>query len=105
MAMTVMNKFAASEDVIEPLLEELAAHRTVLAEQPGFLNGAVYRQVGGPGRFNVINVAHWESPEAFEAARKVLADAYAEKGSTPVARYGELGVEADHGAYAEVVSY
>ena len=43
--------------------------------------------------------------EAFEAARTVLADLYAKEGSTPVAEYARLGVEADHGAYAETVSY
>ncbi len=77
----------------------------MLTKQPGFVKGAVYRQTGGPGRFNVVNIAPWESAEAFDAARKALAEVYAAKGSTPVAEHARLGVEADHSACTEIVSY
>jgi heme-degrading monooxygenase HmoA len=105
MAVTVINKFVVSETAMPAFLEEFARHRSVLAAQPGFESGTLYRQQGGPGRFNIVNVAHWASAEALDAARKVLGAQYAAKRSDPGAEYERLGVEADHGLYGAIESY
>lgn len=43
------------------------AARDFLATQPGYIDTMLY-EATGPARFQLINVAHWESPEHFTRA-------------------------------------
>jgi len=101
----VINKFIVPEAVLDQFLTEFAAHRTFLAARPGFLTGTLYRKQGGPGRFNIVNIAHWEGPDALEAARSAMGAYYAEKGTDPGAVYRRLGVKSDIASYSAIVTY
>ncbi len=39
-----------------------------MQRQPGFLNSRLHRALRPDARFRFINVAEWESPQAFQAA-------------------------------------
>ncbi|WP_026381758.1 antibiotic biosynthesis monooxygenase family protein [Afifella pfennigii] len=102
---TVINKFAISPEAIDAFLAEFRAHRDLLAAQPGFLDGALYRKVDGPGRFTIVNLARWGSVEALRSARDALVRAYAARGEDPSSAYRRLGVEADLATYQALESY
>jgi heme-degrading monooxygenase HmoA len=101
----VINKFVVPDGAREAFLAEFAEHRRFLAARPGFRKGALYVKESGPGRFNFVNVAFWESPEALAAARQALGAHYAQAGGSPGDLYARLGVEADLGAYAALEEY
>ena len=105
MGVTVINKFVVPEEAVEAFLDEFSEHRAFLAAQPGFLSGALYRKAGGPGRFNLVNRARWESAGHLAAAREALGKLYEARGSDPGALYRRLGVEADIASYSEIVTY
>lgn len=86
-------------------MAEFEKHRSFLSARDGFLHGALYKKKSGAGRFNVVNLAVWESARALEAARNAMGNHYAERGIRPDHRYGELGVEVDMANYVTLLDY
>jgi quinol monooxygenase YgiN len=78
-----------------------AVHRTdrILRAQPGFVRHDVFEQSAGPGRFNFVTVAEWESQSAIDAARSEVTAAHAKSGFNPQETLARLGIEADIGIY------
>lgn len=101
----VINKFVVPDEALDAFLGEFAAHRAFLAAQPGFLRGALYRKSGGPGRYNIVNVAFWETAAALQKARDAMGAHYAQSGADPGGVYRRLGVEADIATYTALEDY
>lgn len=60
----------------------------------GFVEGYVYEQSDGDASapYNVVTVAVWETPQAFEAAKKAVASEYQRLGFNPQATVKGLNV-------------
>ena len=76
-------------------LQKVRSTREILRRQPGFIRDALLEQVSGPGRFNIVTVAEWESQAAIDAARAVVMKAHAESVFSPQEMMARLGIEAD----------
>jgi len=68
---------------------------------PGFVRHAIFEQSSGPGAFNFVTLAEWESVEALEGASKSVAARFAASGFNPQEVRARLGIEADVAIYLE----
>ena len=78
-----VDKFVVPAAAREEFLRRVEETHQLLRRQPGFIRDAILEQVSGPGRFNIVTIAEWESQEAIEAARTVGSKAHVERGFDP----------------------
>jgi heme-degrading monooxygenase HmoA len=97
-----VDKFVVPQRAHEEFLKRVRATHQVLRRQPGFIRDTLLEQVAGPGRFNIVTVAEWESQEAIDAARVVVKKAHAESGFSPQEAMARLGIEADIANYKHI---
>src|SRR5262245_12580797 len=97
-----MDKFKVPAAARGEFLERVRATHQILKAQPGFVSHAVFEQTGGPGTFNFVTLAEWESMEAIEAAKKSVAAKFAEIGFDPNETRTRLGIEADIAVHTQV---
>ena len=97
-----VDKFVVPQAALEEFLKRVHDTHKILRRQPGFVRDALLEQVAGPGRFNIVTVAEWESQSAIDAARAVVAKAHAESGFNPQDTLARLGIEADIGTYKPI---
>lgn len=64
---TLINVFEVPPGQHEAAVTAWEAARDFLATQPGYVDTMLY-DATSPARFQLINVAHWESPEDFARA-------------------------------------
>jgi hypothetical protein len=84
--------------------EFLAAVRNIelfLRTQPGYVNAVTYEQTSGPGVFNIVTIAEWDSTESMEAAKQAAALRYKASGFNPQEFMTRLGIEGDMAIYVE----
>ena len=97
-----VDKFVVPKAAREEFLKRVHDTHHVLRRQPGFIRDALLEQIGGPGRFNIVTVAEWESQEAIDAARAAVAKSHAEIGFNPQETMARLGIEADIANYKPI---
>jgi heme-degrading monooxygenase HmoA len=76
--------------------------RQLFRTLPGFVQGYLLEQTGGPGAFNVVTIAIWESAEAIETARKAVIARHEAIGFDPQEILARLGIKADLATYRQV---
>lgn len=94
-----IDKFVVPQTARAEFLQKVRATHEILRRQPGFIRDALLEQVSGPGRFNIVTVAEWESQAAIDAARAVVMKAHAESRFSPQEMMARLGIEADIADY------
>lgn len=97
-----VDKFVVSQAARDEFLRRVRDTHQVLRRQPGFVRDALLEQVAGPGRYNIVTIAEWESAEAIDAARAAVAEAHAKSGFNPQEAMARLGIEADIANYRPV---
>lgn len=65
---TLINVFEVPEGKLPEAVTYWEASRAFLAAEPGFIRTRLHQSVAPNARFQLINVAEWESPQAFPAA-------------------------------------
>ena len=65
---TLINVFEISPDDVEPFLHDWQERAQFLGRQPGFRSLRLHRALTPDARFQLVNVAEWDSAEALEAA-------------------------------------
>ncbi len=69
MSVVLINPFEVPEGTDdEAFLRGWQRAADFMQRQPGFLNSRLHRALRPDARFRFINVAEWESPQAFQAA-------------------------------------
>lgn len=63
---TLINTFTVAPDEVDPALEAWAADAAFMKGQPGYISTQLHRGIGGSGV--LVNVAVWESVDAFRRA-------------------------------------
>ncbi|WKE64046.1 antibiotic biosynthesis monooxygenase [Gallaecimonas kandeliae] len=94
-----VDKFVVPQSAREEFLQRVQQTHAVLRRQPGFIRDALLEQVAGPGRFNIVTIAEWESQGAIDAARAEVAKVHTESGFNPQETLARLGIEADIANY------
>ena len=97
-----VDKFVVPQAAREEFLERVNATHQILRRQPGFIRDAILEQVAGPGKFNIVTIAEWESQSAIDGAGGVVSTAHAESGSNPQETMARLGIEADIANYMPI---
>jgi heme-degrading monooxygenase HmoA len=73
MAVTLINVFVVPKESEDEFLQNWKLTTTVFVKDPGFIEAHLHRNVGvGNGTFSFINIARWQSAEAWRVAH----DAY-----------------------------
>jgi heme-degrading monooxygenase HmoA len=65
---TLINVFEIRQDDIEMFLREWRDRAEFMATQPGFRSLRLHRALSPEARFQLINVAEWDSAESLQAA-------------------------------------
>lgn len=70
---TLINVFEVPESALPATIDGWEAARDFLAAEPGYVSTTLHRAIDGEARFQLINVAVWESEAAFAAAARRMA--------------------------------
>ncbi|MET1415807.1 antibiotic biosynthesis monooxygenase family protein [Roseibium sp. HPY-6] len=65
---TLINVFEVPKDRIDATIGSWEKARNFLRQQPGYISTSLHQALDPGARFQLINMAKWESPEAFHAA-------------------------------------
>lgn len=69
---TLINVFEVPEGALEEAIDAWARGRDFLQQQPGYVSTALHQSIAADVKFALINIAIWESAEAFKAASAAL---------------------------------
>jgi heme oxygenase (mycobilin-producing) len=67
-ALTFINVFEVPVEQIDTFIVHWRELAKIMSTAPGFRNARLHRALSSQTRFQIINVANWESPQAWEAA-------------------------------------
>jgi heme-degrading monooxygenase HmoA len=65
---TLINVFEMPADQVDKFMAGWKERADILSTKPGFRDYALHRALLPDSRFQLVNVAHWDSQEAIEAA-------------------------------------
>lgn len=65
---TLINIFEVSAEHVETFIAQWRERAALMAGKPGFLDSRLHRAVPPQARFQLVNVAHWESQQAWQDA-------------------------------------
>jgi heme-degrading monooxygenase HmoA len=97
-----VDKFAVPDHARAELIERIRRTHELLRTLPGFVQDAVLEQTGGPGEFNFVTIAVWDSEESFEHARATLMARYEATGFSPQEFIARAGIQADLATYRQI---
>lgn len=97
-----VDKFIVPQAAREEFLKRVYETHEILRRQPGFIRDALLEQISGPGRFNIVTVAEWESQAAIDAARGAIESARAATGFNAQETMARLGIEPDMANYKQI---
>ena len=85
---TLINPFEVSQGTDDNFLAAWERAAEYMRRQPGFVSSRLHRALRPDARFRFINVAEWESPQAFQAA--AMSDGFRKLGAAAPANYPAL---------------
>lgn len=94
-----VDRFTVPSSARDEFLRRVADTHRILATQRGFVRDFVLEQSAGVDAFNLVTMAEWESQEAIERARDVVADMHRQLGFEPREMFTRLGIHAELGSY------
>jgi heme oxygenase (mycobilin-producing) len=68
----LINSFVVHQGKEEEFIKRWKETAQVMKEQPGFIDTKLHRSLDPNAKFQFINVAHWESAEAWQAATSTI---------------------------------
>ena len=97
-----IDKFVVPRAAREELIQRVYETHEILCRQRGFIRDALLEQISGPGRFNIVTVAEWESQVAIDAARAAVEAARAATGFNAHETMARLGIDPDMANYKHI---
>ncbi|MBV8885567.1 MAG: antibiotic biosynthesis monooxygenase [Chroococcidiopsidaceae cyanobacterium CP_BM_RX_35] len=67
-SVVLINVFVVPKGKEEEFISTWKETAQQMKNQPGFIDTKLHRSLDSDARFQFINVAHWESPESWQAA-------------------------------------
>ena len=99
-----VDKFVVPAAAREEFLVNVMMTHKLLEAQDGFINHKVLEQVAGPGEFNFVTIAQWESADVVERVRAAVAAAHKAANFDPQEMFARLGIRADMASYKPVAA-
>lgn len=97
-----IDKFVVPNSARCEFTEKVRSTHEFLRTLPGFIQDSVFEKTGGPGEFDFVTIAVWESAEAIEAARKAVMAKHEDIGFSPDEMFARLGIKADLVTYKQI---
>ena len=97
-----VDKFIVPQAAREEFLSRVFQTHTVLRRQPGFVGDLLLERTGGPGKFNFVTVAEWESEDFVAGARAAVQAMHRSENFDPQELFQRLGIEPDLGNYRRI---
>ncbi|MBT1063163.1 antibiotic biosynthesis monooxygenase [Bowmanella sp. Y26] len=94
-----VDKFIVPQASKQEFLQRVLATHEILRKQPGFIQDQLLEQVAGPGRYNIVTIAQWQSQATIDAAKAVVMEAHQAMGFSAQETMQRLGIEGDIGNY------
>ena len=69
---TLINPFIVPADKLDETITMWKQARDFLQTQPGYISTALHQSLSPDAQYRLINIAKWESPEAFKAATQKM---------------------------------
>ncbi|NEJ73222.1 antibiotic biosynthesis monooxygenase [Rhizobium phaseoli] len=99
-----VDKFVVPAAAREEFLVNVMMTHKLLEAQDGFIDHKVLEQVAGPGEFNFVTIAQWESADVVERVRAAVAAAHKAANFDPQQMFARLGIRADMASYKPVAA-
>ena len=99
---TFINVFEVRVVRIETLIAHWRELAKIMSAAPGFRDARLHRALASQTRFQMINFANWESPQAWEAA---VVNPEFQDGLRALAEDTEVQISANPALYELVVAY
>jgi heme-degrading monooxygenase HmoA len=99
---TFINVFEVPVEQIETLIAHWRELAKIMSAARGFREARLHRALSSQTRFQIINVANWESPKAWEAA---VANPEFQEGLRALAEDTDVQITANPALYEVVVDY
>lgn len=96
-----VDKYIVPAAARDEIVSRLGALFSVLRKQEGHISGVCLEQVSGPGEFNILTYAEWESQAHVDRANVAVGAHLQETKFDPQETFMRLGVKADLGVYME----
>ncbi len=71
-AITLINPFEVPADKLDATILMWEQARDFLQQQPGYISTALHQSLASDAQFRLINIAKWDSAEAFKAATQKM---------------------------------
>ncbi|MFJ8657155.1 antibiotic biosynthesis monooxygenase family protein [Streptomyces rochei] len=95
-AVTFINVFEISADHLDAFITEWEQRAALMSTKPGFIDSRLHRAHRSTTRFQLVNVSHWTSREAWEAG---TADPEFRKRTRAVQQDSRVPVTSSRGLY------
>ncbi|MBB3590131.1 heme-degrading monooxygenase HmoA [Rhizobium sp. BK529] len=99
-----IDKFVVPAAAREEFLVNVMMTHKVLEAQAGFIGHEVLEQIAGPGEFNFVTIARWESADVVEHVKAAVAAAHSAANFDPQEMFARLGIRADIASYKPVAA-
>jgi heme-degrading monooxygenase HmoA len=97
-----VDKFVVPAAARDEFLGRVFQTHEVLRKQPGFVSDFLLERVSGPGEFNIVTIAEWESEEFVAGAREAVTALHRATNLDPQELFARLGIKPDLGNYKRI---
>ena len=94
-----IDKFIVPEAARQAFIDAVDDTDSVMRGMPGFVRHDLLEQVGGPGEYNFVTVAEWESDDVVPAVAAAIARRHAIRCFDRTAFFAKHGIRADIATY------
>ena len=102
---TTIVHFSMPKENVDEFIKDWTRMRDIMLAQPGALDGALHRTIDDDSPFQVINVAHWSTPQALADALRVTGEEFERSGTPLPELFKRLNVRVSQNNYREDVKY
>ncbi len=99
---TLINVFEVPAEHVDVFIANWRERAALMREKPGFLDSRLDRALSAQTRFQLVNVAHWESREAYQAA---IADTEFQARISAVTAEAQVPISANPALYQVAVEF
>ncbi len=99
---TLINVFEVPAEHVDEFIAQWRERAALMSSKPGFLDSQLHRAFSSQTRFQLVNVAHWTSREAMEAA---TADTEFQKRISAATANPQLPFSGNPGLYRVVTEF
>ena len=102
---TTIVHFSMPKENIDEFLATWTEIKEFMLKQPGAHDGIMHRCIDDNSPFQLVNVAHWESPEALANALRANAEDFKSRGTDLVELFKRLRIRMSQNNYNDEVKY